>query len=57
MNVWSICRDYSSSAVGHVQCCSIFVQWHMSVMWNVCMPVVMVTLFIAFSSYEVDILK
>ena len=33
-----------------------FVQGHMSTICNVCMPVVMVTLFMALGSYEVDIL-
>ena len=34
----------------------IFVQGHMPVIWNVCMPGVMVTLYIALSSYEIYIL-
>ena len=35
----------------------IFIQGHMPMIWNVCMPVVMVTLFISLSSCKVDILR
>ena len=32
----------------------IFVQGHMPVIWSVCIPVLLSKLFIALSSYEVD---
>ena len=34
----------------------IYIQGHMLVMWNVCIPVLLVTVLIALSSYEGDIL-
>ena len=46
---WDLYEDYSGSAVGCVQCCRPIYQRHMTVMWNVCIPVLQVTLLIAIS--------
>ena len=55
--MWGLYVDSSRTAVGHVcNVAGILLQGHMPVMWNVCMSVFMVTLFIALSSYEIDIL-
>ena len=40
-----------------MQCGSLFVQGHMAIMGNVCIPVLLVTLLIAVSSYEACILS
>ena len=54
--MWSLYVDYSRSSVGHMyNLAGILVQAHISVIWNVCMLVVVVTLFITLSSYKVVI--
>ena len=54
--MWCLYVDNCRNAVGHMgSVAGIFDQGHMPVIWNVCMPVVIVILFIALSSYEVDI--
>ena len=56
--MWGPYGDYSKSAVGYIcNVAGIFVQGHLPVMWNTCKPVLLVTLLIAVSSYEVYILK
>ena len=55
--MWWQYLDYSKIAVGYTwNVAGIFVQGHMPVIWNVCMPVDMVTLIIALSSCQVDVL-
>ena len=45
--------DYSSSAVEHMcDVAGIFVQGHMQIMRNACIPVFLVTLLIALGSYK-----
>ena len=53
--MWGIYGDYSS---GRYMCnvAGIFVQGHVPVMWNICIPVILVTLLFAVSSYGVYIL-
>ena len=50
--MWDLYVDCSRSAVGHIQVAGIFVQEHMSVMWNVCISVLPVTLLFALSYYD-----
>ena len=56
--MWSLYVDYGKIAVGH-----IFAMWqaylfmdYISAMLNVCIPMLLVTLLIALSSYEVYII-
>ena len=52
-NVGIICRlqqQFCGRYMYNVAC--IFVQGHMGVVWNACLPVFVVTLLIALSSYE-----
>ena len=50
--------DYRQSAVGHISALSqsYLFGGHLSAMWNVCIQVLLITLLIALSSYEVYIL-
>ena len=57
-NVGSVCIlqwTCGSTYICNVK--EIFVQGHMPVMWNMSTPVLLVTLLMAWSSYEVYILK
>ena len=52
--MWGLYEDCSGTCTHNVA--GIFDQGHMPVMWNICIPVLQVTLLIAVHSYEVYIL-
>ena len=55
-NVGSTCRLYYECSQAYMcDVAGIHVQGHMLIIWNVCIPLLVVTLLIALSSYEVYI--
>ena len=55
--MWGLHVYHNNSAMGHIcNVAGIFVQGHMPIMWTVCIPVFLVTILIAESSYDTYIL-